>query len=474
MKPITYQQIRHSTGAKPLTPIPAHVPKIEAVCINSKRMESRPSAFVALRGERFDGHDFLAEAAGGGAVVAVVEQMPAAPPPNLHLLQVPDAYVALGKLARLVRQQMKCKVIAVAGSNGKTSTKHLIDAALRGKLHGSVSPKSFNNNVGVPLTIFPADPMQDYLVLEMGTNHHGEIQPLSEMARPDIAVITSVGAEHLEGLGDLMGVRRENATITAGMSPKGMLVVNGDDKEMVDAVSGYDGQRVTFGFDESNDLFAADVQCDETGVRFLLNGRREVFVPLLGRHTASNALAAVAVGRKLMVPEDVIIEGLAGAEGPDMRLQYKRAGEVTVLNDAYNANPSSMRAAIETLAGLKPEGRRIAVLGDMRELGQATERYHREIGEYAATSGGLDLLVCIGQKSDLIAEAAVAAGLDATAVHRYPDAPAAALGLPRLLQAGDLVLLKASRAMRLETLGEAIAHFFNEMSLPGAALRAAV
>jgi len=199
-----------------------------------------------------------------------------------------------------------------------------------------------------------------------------------------------------------------------------------------------------------------------------------VFVPLLGRHTASNALAAVAVGRKLMVPEDVIIEGLAGAEGPDMRLQYKRAGDVTVLNDAYNANPSSMRAAIETLAGLKPEGRRVAVLGDMRELGQATERYHREIGEYAATSGGLDLLVCIGANSDLIAESAVAAGLNATSVLRFPDAPAAALAVPRVLQAGDLVLLKASRAMRLETLGEAIAHFFNEMSLPGAALRAAV
>lgn len=458
MKPITYQQIRQATGARPLTAIPGDVPPIEVVNTDSRRTESRPSLFIALRGEHFDGHNYLSDAAGGGAaVVALVERMPPAPPPNLHLLQVPDTYAAMAKLARFVRQQLKCWVIAVAGSNGKTGTKLLIDAALRGKLRGSISPKSFNNHVGVPITIFPADPMQDYLVLEMGTNHPGEIQPLSEMAQPDVAVITSVGAEHLEGLGDLMGVRRENASIIAGLNPKGMLVVNGDDKDLVAAVAPYPGQRVTFGFDEGNDLFAADVRCDEHGVRFLLNGRREAFVPLLGRHTAANALAAVAVGRKLMVPEDVILEGLAHAEGPDMRLQFKRAGDVTILNDAYNANPSSMRAAIDTLAGLNVGSRRVAVLGDMRELGAASERYHREVGEYAATAGRLDLLVCVGVQAEQIADAAVAAGTPDRTVFHYPDAPAAARAAPDWVRAGDLVLVKASRGMRLETVADAIA-----------------
>ena len=221
--------------------------------------------------------------------------------PNVTLIQVPDTRQAMGKLARYVRQNMKrCKVIAVAGSNGKTSTKHLIDAALHGQQRGSISPKSYNNDIGVPLTIFPADPRQDYLVLEMGTNQHGEIKLLSDMALPDIGVITNCGAEHLEGLDDLMGVRRENACITSGLNHNGLLVVNGDDSDLVSLVSRFSGQAVTFGFKSENDLFATDIVCTERGTEFSLNGsRRRVFVPMLGRHSACNALAAIAVGRKL-------------------------------------------------------------------------------------------------------------------------------------------------------------------------------
>src|SRR3954464_3746647 len=161
---------------------------------------------------------------------------------------------------------MRSKVIAVAGSNGKTSTKYLIDSILSSKLRGSMSPKSFNNDIGVPLTILPADPTQDYLVLELGTNHPGEIKVLTEMARPDISVITNCGAEHLEFLGDLMGVRQENAAIINGLQPGGALIINGDDPELRDAVAGYSGKIITFGFNEKgNDLFASDIRCDETG-----------------------------------------------------------------------------------------------------------------------------------------------------------------------------------------------------------------
>src|SRR5262249_25561184 len=162
-----------------------------------------------IKGDAHDGHQHLPQAAAGGAIAALVSDVPDNAPPNITLIHVPDTRAAMGKLATYVRQQMRSKVIGVAGSNGKTSTKHLIQAALGGKLGGSISPKSFNNDIGVPLTIFPADPNQDYLVLEMGTNHHGEILKLTTMAEPDIAVITNVGAEHLEFLGDLMGVRRE-------------------------------------------------------------------------------------------------------------------------------------------------------------------------------------------------------------------------------------------------------------------------
>src|SRR5439155_6117924 len=192
-----------------------------------------------------------------------------------------------------------------------------------------------------------------YLVLELGHNHPGEIKMLTEMALPEIAVITNCGAEHLEFLGDLMGVRRENAAIIAGLRPKGALVVNGDDPELLDAVAGYPGMTITFGFKETNDLFATDIRCDANGARFRLNNsKREVFVPMLGRHTACNALAAIAVARRMGVSEDLAIRSLADARGPEMRLQRYHFGSIAIINDAYNANPNCIRAARESVAAL--------------------------------------------------------------------------------------------------------------------------
>ncbi len=455
MKPLSIQQLRQAIGGKALTPIPATAPPVTAVCTDTRRMEPG-CVFVAISGERFDAHAFLPDAAKGGAVAAVVQEEPAQKLPNLYLIQVENTRAALGKLATLVRTQMRAKVIAVAGSNGKTSTKYLIDSVLSAKLRGSMSPKSFNNDIGVPLTILPADPTQDYLVLEIGTNHPGEIKALADMALPDIAVITNCGAEHLEFLGDLMGVRRENAAMISGLNPKGLIVVNGDDPELLAAVSPYQGKRITFGFETGNDLFATEVQCDSTGTRFLLNDRAEVFVPMLGRHTACNALAAIGVARAMRLSEQEIVAALAQAQGPDMRLQLQELdGGVTLLNDAYNANPNSMRAALETAAGLRPRGRRLAVLGDMRELGSSSERYHKEIGEFAAHCG-FDLLACVGPQAVIIADSAERSGMPTGAICRFADAAAAAHEVPQWLREGDLVLLKASRSIHLEQVAQAI------------------
>jgi UDP-N-acetylmuramoyl-tripeptide--D-alanyl-D-alanine ligase len=456
MKPLTIRQIRQVVGGKALSPIPADAPLVEAVCTDTRRME-KGSLFIALRGDNHNAHEFLPQAAAGGAVAALVEQAPEKSLPNVLLIEVPDTRVAMGKLANFCRKEMRAKVVAVAGSNGKTSTKHLIDAALCGKLRGSVSPKSWNNDIGVPLTIFPADPNQDYLVLEVGTNHHGEIRVLSDMTAPDIAVITNCGADHLEFLDDLMGVRRENATIISGLNPKGLLVVNGDDDDLLAAVKDYPGQRITFGFKDTNDLFATDIRCDETGTRFSLNNsRREVFIPMLGAHSACNTLAAIAVARKLGVAEDVIISSLASARGPEMRLQWEPAGTIRLLNDAYNANPNSMRAALETVAVLSTSSRRILVLGDMRELGQSSERYHREIGQYIAGARAFDHLVCVGPDAGWIAEAAIAAGFNSENVARFEDAQSASSAVPPMLREGDLVLLKGSRSVHLEQVARAI------------------
>src|SRR3954463_13947630 len=265
MKPLTIQQIRQAVGGKALTSIPATAPLVKAVSTDTRRMEPG-SLFVAISGDRFNAHDFLPDAAKAGAVAALVEQTIETKLPNLHLIEVKSTRVALGKLATFVRGQMRSKVIAVAGSNGKTSTKYLIDSILSSKLRGSMSPKSFNNDIGVPLTILPADPTQDYLVLELGTNHPGEIKVLTEMARPDISVITNCGAEHLEFLGDLMGVRQENASLIKGLRPRGMIAINGDDPELLSAVNPFRGKKITFGFEPKNDLFASDIECDNTGV----------------------------------------------------------------------------------------------------------------------------------------------------------------------------------------------------------------
>lgn len=456
MKPLSIRQIRQVTGGRALSPIPADAPLVHAVCTDTRRME-KGSLFIALRGENHNAHRFLPQAAAGGAVAALVEQPPHDSLPNVSLIQVPDARRAMGKLAAWCRRHMRAKVIAVAGSNGKTSTKHLIDAALSGKLRGTVSPKSWNNDIGVPLTIFPADPLQDYLVLEMGTNHHGEIVRLSEMAAPDVAVITNCGADHLEFLDDLMGVRRENAAITAGLNRNGLLVVNGDDPDLLAAVQDWPGRKLTFGLNPGNDLFATDIRCDESGTRFSLNNsRREVFVPMLGSHSACNALAAIAVARRLGVPEDLIFAGMAGARGPEMRLQWQGGGRARLLNDAYNANPDSMRAALTTAAFLTTPGRRIAVLGDMLELGPSGPRYHREIGQFAASLKAFDMLICVGTLGELIAEGAIAAGFAPEAVARYASSAEAAEAVPPMLRDGDLVLLKASRGVHLEALADAV------------------
>ena len=392
----------------------------------------------------------------------MVDSVPVGVAENLPLLLVDDTRRAMGRVATFLRRKLLGKVIAVAGSNGKTSTKFLIDSVLRGRLRGSMSPKSFNNHIGVPLAIFPADPAQDYLVLEMGTNHPGEIRVLAEMAEPDIAVLTNCGLEHLEGLGDLAGVRKENAEILAGLSPRGVLVVNGDDLELLAAIAAFAGKCVTFGFAENNDLCVRDIYFGRDGTRFCIAGEnREWFVPMLGRHAAANSAAAIAVGLEMGLADGDIADALAAARGPEMRLQIVNLpGGVTLVNDAYNANPSSMRAALDTLTALPASGRRIAILGDMRELGPESAAHHRQIGTAAAEGGGIDRLICVGPDAGHIADAAIESGMPAVSVQRFADAASAAgMAVTSLVRSGDLVLLKASRAMKLETVGAALAAF---------------
>ena len=451
MKPMTLDEVERAVGARDSLPSEHRAVTVSEVSTDSRRIR-RGGLFIALRGENFDGHDFLAEVEASGAAAAIVGRMPQ-PPLKMPCILVDDTRKALGRLGAHVRATLACPVIAVVGSNGKTSTKNLIDAALRPSLKGTISPKSFNNDIGVPLTILCCAEDDQYLVLEVGTNHPGEIANLAAIAQPDIAVITNCAAEHLEGLIDIAGVRKENAEILTGLRPGGLLIVHGDDPQLLAAVASHTGPRVTFGFSHENDLWAADVHCGLDGSSFLMCDERMVFVPHLGRHAALNALAAIAVARKLNVPDDCFIDGLFSAARPEMRLQIQRLGGILVLNDAYNANPASMRAALELFTQLPAHGRRVAVLGDMRELGASSEPMHREVGRMAARAN-LDALVCVGRDAGWIAESAIAAGMRVDCVSRYADAAAASV-IATWIAAGDLVLLKGSRAMTLEKIARA-------------------
>ena len=429
MIPLTLSEVQDVLrGTSDAPPPPRTVSRVST----DTRSVGAGDLFVALRGGRFDAHDFLARAE--HAAAAVVERVPAGAPPGLPLIVVADARRALGDLARFHRETLRnTTVVAVAGSNGKTGTKALIHAALRATLRGTASPASFNNDVGVPMTLLPIDPADDYAVVEIGTNAPGEVAYLTDVARPDVAVVTSIGEEHLEGLGDLDGVRRENAAVARG----GLLVVNAEDGAFVELCRRTACELVTFG-PPGSDLVASDVACDAAGTSFRLDGRR-FRVPAIGPHHATNALAAVAVARRMGVADDAVAAGLADAEPPAMRMERTVVAGVTLLNDAYNANPASVRAALDALRAFPCDGRRAAILGEMRELGDAAERYHREVGERAA---GLGRVFCVG---DAARPTAAAGGGE-----WFAEPAEAAEAVASWARAGDVVLFKASRGARLE------------------------
>lgn len=428
------------------------LPELPVKAISTDTRTVTPgSLFVALRGERFDAHQFVEQARQAGAIGAIVQARPADVPEDFPLIEVADTRKALGKLANFLRKRFRhTKVIAVAGSNGKTGTKHLIHAALGKRFSGTISPKSFNNDIGVPLTLFAVESRHDYVVVECGTNHPGEIETLSRIAEPDVAVITNAGPEHLEFLGDLDGVRKENAAIASSMAAGGCLIVNGDDRALVASCAGFAGRKVTFGLDKKNDLWADQIACDFDGVSFRVNGSRlRVRIPLLGRHVASNALAAIGVARRYGVTDEQMLAGLAQATGPAMRLEPVEADGIRFLNDAYNANPASVLAALETLNDLQHPGRKIAVLGDMLELGPGSDDFHREAGRQAMRCR-LDGLFCVGPLAALIAAGAVRSGMSSGRVEALADVDEAAGILRERLRPGDLVLLKGSRGVGLE------------------------
>jgi len=432
--------------------------EFNAVCLDSRRV-ARGVLFWALTGDHFDGHDFVAGGIEAGAVAAVVAQgKVGALPKNLPLVAVNDTRAALGKFAARYRQDFSPVTIGVAGSNGKTSVKDLIFSVLNEKFDTIASEASFNNDIGVPQTLLRIEAKHRAAVLELGTNHPGELAPLIGVAQPKIGVITSIGREHLEFFGDVAGVAREEGTLAEMLPKNGLLVINGDSPEVKSIINRAKCRVVKVGAGANNDWHVEAPGSSEDGTRFQLtapdaNWSGEWSVNLLGRHHALNAALAVVVGRELEVGRAEIQRGLSNCRPAKMRMQIERAGGVTILNDAYNANADSMGAALRTLAEFPARGRRIAVLGDMAELGETASAAHREIGSLAGELR-IDHVIAIGQQAIWTADCARAAG--AGNASAFLDFNMAMAAIQRLVQADDLVLVKASRSSKLERVVDAL------------------
>jgi UDP-N-acetylmuramoyl-tripeptide--D-alanyl-D-alanine ligase len=425
---------------------------VQRACIDSRRAAAG-DLFFAIKGERFDGHDFLNEVAAKGVAAVVVEQkkVPASLP-KCAVLVVEDARAALGKFATAYRREFDLPVIAVGGSNGKTTTKELIASALQQKLATVWSEASFNNDIGVPLTLLRLEKSHQAAVLEAGTNHPGELAPLVKMIQPKYGVLTNIGREHLEFFGDLAGVVQEEGWLAELLPADGKLFVNGDSEWTEQIIRRTRATVVRVGLGDKNDWRAKGIRLDKNGVTFRVEAPKAEFsgeyrINLLGRHQVANALFAVVVSEELGLGRPAVRDGLAECQPAKMRLQFWEAGGVRVLDDAYNANADSTLAALETLCDLPLQGRRVAVLGDMNELGAHSEAAHAEVGRRAAELG-IGQMFAIGKMASVTARAAREAGLNR--VIEFVDVEAAMTAVKSFLKAGDVVLLKASRAARLE------------------------
>jgi len=412
--------------------------------------------FFALRGERFDGHRFVAEALKrGGRGVVVDKQGHGIADETIAIIEVTDTLQALGDLANLWRRKHPIPVIAVVGSNGKTTTKEMVAGILQPKGTVLKNPGNLNNLIGLPLSLLKMNANDRVAVLEMGMNHIGEILRLTRIAEPNVGIVTNIGPVHLEGVGSIEGVMKAKGELLEGMGAHGSLIFNADDPRVVALSTEFTGAKICFGIKNPADWMARDIRTRrDGGVTFRLigsSGEITIALKLMGEHQVYNALAATAATSHLGAGIGEIKRGLESFQPPPMRMELIFLGKgIKIINDAYNANPPSMESALHTLADIT-EGRKIAVLGDMWELGEFAQQAHRELGRQVKEYG-IDLLFLLGQFAPHVAQGSQEAGMPPEAVYIGEDHHAVSLRLARQLHKGDWVLVKGSRIMKMETI----------------------
>lgn len=411
---------------------------------NDSRSIQPGQLFVALQSAR-DGHDFIPKAMEQGAAACLCTRRVG----DWPAIYVDDPRKALGDIAREELKRIGAKVVAVTGSVGKSTTKEMIVSALEGTYRVAKTPANHNNDIGMPMAILAMPLDTEVAVLEMGMNHFGEIAYLSSIGHPDIAVIVNIGTAHIEFLGTQEGIRAAKMEIVKGMSDKGMLLLNGDDT-LLRNLEGKPQQRITyFGKSEGCDIRAFDVRQEGEYLRFRAEaGRLSIPVELMleGEHYVADALAAVAVALKLVVPSDKIGQSLSHFHNLSGRQEIFKAGEYTIIKDCYNAGPESMAAALSVL-GNKP-GRKIAVLGDMLELGDCTPAEHYRIGRIAAEKA--DLVLAYGSHAARVKDGTITGGMPESRGMAFESRDELLAALKRVVKPGDVLLFKASRGMHLE------------------------
>ena len=437
MKPFLLEDAVRACGGSYVGPEEAL--KREVTFVTSDSRTVKPGAlFVAFVGERVDGHAFMAQCLESGAVACVSERMPAGESEQPCIV-VDSSLRAIGAIAAWHRSRFDIPVVGITGSVGKTTTKEMIAAVLSQRFDTHRTEKNFNNELGVPWTLLRLEDRHQVSVVEMGISDFGEMRRLTDIVRPTIAVFTVIGEAHLEFLGDRPGVLRAKGEIFEGMTCDGLAVLNGDDDLLVNCHPNM--RRVTYGKGAQNDVRAENIasygaEYTECDVRHP-DGVFHIRIPGYGIHLVYAALAAAAVGLELGLTGEEIARGIAQYQTVGDRARVIHAGDITVVSDCYNANPNSVRAAIDSLTAMP--GRRVCILGDMLELGPETEQLHRGVGAYAAEKG-IDLVIGCGELGRHIARGAKDAGAQATA---YDDRDSLIERLHELLRPGDTVLVKA-------------------------------
>ncbi len=456
MIPLTAQQIAEITGGNVVAGAPEAV--AGAVSIDSRK-DVAGACFVAILGDTHDGHAFVGKAIEAGATVVIVDRP--VDDEGAAVVRAADTTSALQALGGWLRRSLDPIVVGITGSLGKTTTKEIAAALLSSRYSVHATPGNLNNHWGLPLSLLGLEPQHEVMVAEMAMSRAGEIRALARIAAPEVGVITNVAPAHMEGFDDLDGVAAAKGELAAELPASGTLIVNHDDPRtttMPETLAPHVGRVVRFGRGVGADVRAGNLVPSASGWRLRLHlgeTGRDIELSLPGIGGLSSFLAAAAVAWSM----EVAIRDIAAA-APELRPLGNRGAirhidGLTLLDESYNASPVAMQAALETFAGIPADGRRLAVLGDMLEMGDWTERVHREAGRDAAAAG-IDVLVAVGRCAGLIAEGAMAAGMPAGAVHEFASAAEAAAWLPGQLAPGDAILVKGSRGIHLEQVVDAV------------------